>query len=57
MYIFKDNIILDPFMGRGTTGLAAVKNNRKFIGYEINQEYVEMSNKRIKAELSQLELF
>lgn len=44
-------------MGSGTTGLAAVKNDRKFIGYEINQEYVEMSNKRIKAELSQLKLF
>ncbi|MBF0302983.1 MAG: site-specific DNA-methyltransferase [Desulfamplus sp.] len=57
LYTFKDDIILDPFMGSGTTGLAAVKNDRKFIGYEINQEYVEMSNKRIKAELSQLKLF
>ncbi|MGD9733222.1 MAG: site-specific DNA-methyltransferase [Desulfamplus sp.] len=57
LYTFKDDIIFDPFMGSGTTGLAAVKNDRKFIGYEINQEYVEMSNKRIKAELSQLKLF
>ncbi|MBF0241839.1 MAG: site-specific DNA-methyltransferase [Desulfamplus sp.] len=57
LYTFKDDIILDPFMGSGTTGLVAVKNERKFVGYEVNEEYVELSNKRIKAELSQLKLF
>lgn len=41
------DIILDPFCGSGTTGIVAVENNRKFIGIEINKEYLELSRKRI----------
>jgi DNA modification methylase len=41
-------ITLDPFMGAGTTALVAIKNRRNFIGIELNPEYVEMANKRIK---------
>lgn len=44
-----DDVILDPFMGSGTTGVAALTENRKFIGIEINPEYFELSVKRIKA--------
>lgn len=40
-------IILDPFMGSGTTGVAAVSQNRKFIGIEINEEYYKIAEKRI----------
>lgn len=40
--------ILDPFMGSGTTGEAAVKNGRAFIGVEISPEYFEISKKRIE---------
>jgi len=40
-------IILDPFMGTGTTGLAAVKLNRQFIGIDINPLMVEISRKRL----------
>lgn len=43
-----ENIILDPFMGSGTTAVACVKNNFNFIGFEINPEYVDICNKRIK---------
>ena len=39
--------ILDPFMGSGTTAIAAVKCDRKYIGFDINQEYVDISNKRL----------
>ena len=42
--------VLDPFMGSGTTGLAARKNERKFIGVECNAEYVEISQKKIYGE-------
>lgn len=41
------NIILDPFMGSGTTAIAAKKNNRDFIGIEISPEYVQMAEDRI----------
>ena len=49
-------IILDPFMGSGTTAVAAIQNGRKFIGIEISPEYVDMSNKRIEQDYSQLKL-
>lgn len=42
------NIVLDPFMGSGTTALAAYKNNRKYIGFDINFKSVEETNKRIE---------
>lgn len=39
--------ILDPFAGAGTTGVVAKKNNRNFIGIELNPKYIEMAQKRI----------
>ena len=48
LYSFKDELILDPFMGSGTTALAALNSNRKYVGYEINKEYCDLANKRIK---------
>lgn len=41
------SVILDPFMGSGTTGVACVELGRKFIGIEIEEEYFEMACKRI----------
>ena len=35
-------------MGSGTTAIAAIKNNRNFIGYEINKEYINLANNRIE---------
>jgi site-specific DNA-methyltransferase (adenine-specific) len=43
----KKSVILDPFMGSGTTGVAAVKEGRKFIGIEIDPEYFEIAKRRI----------
>ncbi len=40
----KDGIVLDVFMGSGTTAMVAVQNNRKYIGFELNPEYIEMAN-------------
>lgn len=42
------DIVLDPFMGSGTTALAAIKLNRNYIGIELNKEYVNMANERIQ---------
>ena len=41
-------MVLDPFMGSGTTGKMAVLSNREFIGIEISPAYCEMARKRIE---------
>jgi len=43
-----NGIILDPFMGSGSTGVASVKNNYSFIGIEKEQDYMEISKARIE---------
>lgn len=53
----EDYVIIDPFMGSGTTAIAAIRNNRHFIGFEIDKDYFDMAQKRIKAEQAQLRLF
>ena len=44
----KGDIIYDPFMGTGTTGVVATRLDRKFIGSEINPEYIHTAKKRIE---------
>jgi len=44
-------IVLDPFMGAGTTALVARKLNRNFIGFELNPEYIKIAEKRLYTEL------
>jgi len=46
--------ILDPFTGSSTTGIAAVKHGRRFIGVDTNTEYLELSVKRLKEELDNI---
>jgi len=49
----KDGTVLDPFFGAGTTGLVALKQNKQFIGIELNPEYIEIAKARIKPFLEQ----
>ena len=49
-------IVLDPFMGSGTTGVACVNLKRDFIGIEINEEYFAMAQKRIEEASAQMSL-
>ncbi len=51
-----NDIVIDPFMGSGTTGVAAVMMGRKFIGIEISPEYFRISCKRIQEAQMQLRL-
>jgi DNA modification methylase len=45
----KDDIILDPFLGSGTTAVSAKKNNRKYIGIEISPQYCKIAQDRLNA--------
>lgn len=56
LYSFKNDIVLDPFMGSGTTALASLKSERKFVGYEIKEEYVKLSYDRLNLEMDKLNL-
>ncbi len=47
------DIVLDPFMGAGTTALVSARLDRSFLGIELNPEYIKIAEKRISNELSQ----
>ena len=57
LYSFEGEIVLDPFIGAGTTAIAAVQLNRKYIGIEHNKEYHELCEKRIDNVVRQKTLF
>ena len=48
LYTFEGEIVLDPFIGSGTTAIAALQANRQYIGYDIDKGYVKLAEKRIK---------
>ena len=52
-----EELILDPFMGSGTTGVACMKLGRKFIGCEIDEAYFKIAHKRIAAAAEEPPLF
>lgn len=52
----ENGIVLDPFIGSGTTAVVALKQNKRFIGIELNPEYVKMAENRIKPFLKQFYL-
>jgi len=54
LYSYKTDIILDPFMGSGSTGIASLMGDRNYIGYDISQEYIENANRRIEPYLNQI---
>ena len=56
-YTNEGETVLDNCMGSGTTAIAAIRTKRNFIGFELNKEYFDIANKRIKSEQQQLSLF
>jgi site-specific DNA-methyltransferase (adenine-specific) len=57
LYSFKQDVVLDPFLGSGTTSLAAIKNGRNYVGYDTNKKYVELADKRVAEYTNQTKLF
>ena len=53
----ENDVVFDPFMGVGSTGVAAIELNRKFIGFEISPEYFKAAELRVKNANMQLSLF
>ncbi|RSD35940.1 MAG: DNA methylase N-4/N-6 domain-containing protein, partial [Methanohalophilus sp.] len=53
----RDMIILDPFNGSGTTGMAAADLGRKYIGIDLEEEYLDLTTKRHKEFSRKLKLF
>lgn len=57
LYTFKGDVVLDPFVGSGSTCLSAIKDKRNYVGYDIDQEYVKLTKRRISKYTKQLRLF
>lgn len=57
LYSFEEDLILDPFMGSGTTAVVALKTKRNYIGYDVSEEYISLANKRINIIKEQGNLF
>ena len=55
-YTNEDETVLDNCMGSGSTGVACVNTNRKFIGIELDENYFEISKKRLE-EVKQISFF
>jgi site-specific DNA-methyltransferase (adenine-specific) len=57
LYSFKQDVVLDPFLGSGTTSLSAIKNGRNYVGYDTNKKYIELADKRVAEYANQTKLF
>jgi DNA modification methylase len=49
LYTFTGDVVLDPFMGSGSTAIAALKAERKYVGYEADADYIKLAEERIAA--------
>jgi len=47
LYTYTGDVVLDPFMGSGSTALAAYKSGRKYVGYEVDESYIRLAQERI----------
>ena len=47
LYTYSGEVVLDPFMGSGTTAIAALQTGRRFVGYEVSEEYRALAYRRL----------
>lgn len=52
LYTYENDVVLDPFMGAGTTAVASVRTDRRYIGFETDRSYIERAQERIDEERS-----
>lgn len=50
LFSFVDDLVLDPFLGSGTTAIAALQNNRRIIGTEVDEKYCQLAMERVRKE-------
>ena len=51
LYTFREDVVVDPFMGSGSTLVAAIRGDRRYLGYDTDPEYVAIARRRVKDEL------
>jgi DNA modification methylase len=51
-HTYVDDVVLDPFLGSGSTAIAAARNNRHYVGYDTDQSYIDIAEARIADEVS-----
>jgi site-specific DNA-methyltransferase (adenine-specific) len=50
LYTFRDDLVLDPFLGSGTTAVAAIRTGRRYVGYDTDPSYIEIAEQRVAEE-------
>jgi DNA modification methylase len=55
LYTYRDDLILDPFMGSGSTLVAAVRTGRRYVGYDLDPSYVALARRRVGDEQHRLQ--
>ena len=50
LYSFVGDVVIDPFIGTGTSAIAALRTGRHFVGYDTSKEYCDIANARISSE-------
>src|SRR3989338_2352390 len=53
LYSEKGDLVLDPFMGSGTTAIAAIKNKRDYLGIDKEKKYIDLANRNVKKHIGQ----
>lgn len=57
LYTFENDVVLDPFVGAGTASIAAIETERRYVGYDIDKNYCELAERRIKQYTQKQPLF
>ena len=54
LYTYRDDLVLDPFLGSGSTAVAALRSDRHYVGYDLDQTYVQLAEQRLADERERL---